>query len=514
MTLVMRQQGYMMIVLTLLMASVGALGVIISYLSSSGSQTQVDRLAAHQAMAIAQGGLERGTFALLSPNVTSGNALSQRYACSGLSFANVSLGEGEFSLSATGSSPYDASTQLADDINASDSVIPVESLSGFAPRGRVMINQEKIDYYGTSASSGVCGTAPCLINVYRGRDGTDAVSHDDGDVVSQWQCDLEVTAGVPLISSANGKRQLMQSVQLQTAWVVGHRQGNDYQIGKFNGLTWQYQNGYSNVGSSDIYAIDMINAHDGWAVGDSEKFYRWNGSSWFEFDDNGSVDVNGISCINHDSCWAVGDSGEIYRYSGGNSWSKVDDEGSDDIYDVQCLSENNCWAVGEGGKVYRYTGGNWSLHSTPSSVDIWALDCVSSSSCWAVGYGERIYRYNGSSWVQFDDLGVDYFRGIDCVDDDYCWAVGDDRTFAFYNGSAWNSVSTSVPSHDYYDVACFTKTDCWAVGGDNNDSTIVHYDGSSWSNVSISGFENELLRAIDIVGPQSVPQSAWEEVIP
>jgi len=49
----------------------------------------------------------------------------------------------------------------------------------------------------------------------------------------------------------------------------------------------------------------MVTAADGWAVGGSGKFYRYNGVSWTEFDDVGGTQFNGVDMVSATDGWAT-----------------------------------------------------------------------------------------------------------------------------------------------------------------------------------------------------------------
>lgn len=507
-----QQQGYLTIVMITLIATVGLWGLVTAFRSATISETNVGELSNNQAFGIAQGGIERGTFALLSPEVTSAVALERRYECASVNFSDT-LGEGEYEVVSQGGGAIEADTQLSSSISSSATVIPVDSISGFSSKGRVRIDRESIDYFGLSNSGVVCGNPPCIINAVRGKDGSSAVAHANNTPVSQFQCNLTVEGAVPDLGNSRGLRELEASVQLQQAWFVGNNDGSDDLFGFWNGVEWTQEGPFSGVPNQDIDGISMLSYTDGWAVGQSAKFYHWDGTSWNEEFDLGGTQLRDIDCVDSQNCWAVGNSGKIFEYNG-TAWTEFVDFGSRTIRDVHCANVSDCWAVGNNKRFYEYDGGGWSELTPISGNDrVNGVYCNSETDCWAVGNSAKIYQYDGSTWSQFVDLGSRRFEAVFCAETNDCWAVGQNSTFARYDGSAWNIVSVSLPNEVYTDVACFTKNDCWAVGTRSGSSeVIVHWNGSSWSQFDIPGFPRQNLNAIALVGAKNQPTTAWQEV--
>lgn len=507
-----KQQGYLTIVMITLIATIGIWGLVTAFRSAAISETNVGELSNNQSFGIAQGGLERGIFAVLSPEVTSLDALEKRYDCASVNFTDTA-GEGEYQVLAEGGGAFEAGSQLSSSISSSALIIPIDSIAGFSSRGRVRIDRESVDYYGVSNSAGVCGTPPCLTNAVRGRDSTAAVAHANNTPVSQFQCNLSVEAAVPNLTSPRGLRELGASVQMQQAWIGANNNGGDDLFGFWNGVTWQQQGPFPGVPNQDIAGISMLSYTDGWAVGQSAKFYHWDGSTWDEAFDLGGTQLRDVECIDSQNCWAVGNSGKIFEYNG-TTWTELVDFGNSVIRSVHCVNLSDCWAVGDGKKFYEYDGGGWAeLTPLSGTQRINGVFCNAEDDCWAVGDSLKIYHYDGANWSQFVDLGGNRFEAVFCAEVDDCWAVGQNRNFAHYDGNNWSLQTVTVPNENYLDVACFTKNDCWAVGTRTGSSeVIVHWNGSDWAQVNIPGFPRQNINAISIIGAKKNPTTAWIEV--
>ncbi len=532
------ENGFLLISAIILIVIVAFLAVTVGYISTTGSRSSADRIDSANAFYIAQAGLQRAAYGLVSGGI----------ACTGIAghgdYTNATFSNGQFTVTATEFQP--TSTTLASAITSGASVIPVASLTGYSAKGRIVIGNEAINYTGTSTSAGTCGTAPCFTGAIRGVGGTTAASHSSGASVAQHQCNLVSTGAIPTIASPTGERELTNQVALPTdgsggngnAWTVGKHK-DDANLGYWNGSTWAQQGPYSGVPNKDLEAIDMINGSDGWAVGEDEGgdalFVRWNGSIWSRATGsqlNSNVpdkNMYGVSCNSSSDCWAVGDDeggdATFIRWNG-TQWSRATGSQLNSnvpdkkIYNVDCVDSSDCWAVGEDegsdATLVHWNGTQWSratgsqLASNVPDKKLYAVSCSDANNCWAVGEkdgGDATFvRWNGTQWSRATGSQLNSnvpdkdMNDVYCIASDDCWAVGDksgSENFAYWNGSQWSRVTGSgVGNKDFNGVSCDAANDCWAVG--KNRET-AHWDGSSWTGVSASGLLNEDLQAVDIV---------------
>jgi len=117
-------------------------------------------------------------------------------------FTNVTLGRGTFTVTATRYLP--SPTTLSANITAASTTITVGSTTGFAPRGRIVIDSELIAYTGTTATT--------FTGAKRGMDGTTAAAHSSGATVSQYQCTI-VSTGTITAGFGDAKRVVEAVVQ-------------------------------------------------------------------------------------------------------------------------------------------------------------------------------------------------------------------------------------------------------------------------------------------------------------
>ncbi len=117
-------------------------------------------------------------------------------------FTSVTLGPGTFTVTATPYTPLP--TTLSADINSTDTTISVADTTGFAPRGRINIESEFIDYTGTTGTS--------FTGARRGADGTTNADHTSGTSVSQYKCTVVSTGTIPG-PAGDSKRVIEATVQ-------------------------------------------------------------------------------------------------------------------------------------------------------------------------------------------------------------------------------------------------------------------------------------------------------------
>jgi hypothetical protein len=245
-----------------------------------------------------------------------------------------------------------------------------------------------------------------------------------------------------------------------------------------------------------------------------------------------------VACVSTTDCWAVGDDeatggGLIEGYSG-SGWSAVSSpnptgSSSTNLNGVACTSASDCWAVGvyiQGITAPQQTliesdaGGDWSIVPSPKlpgtaiEGSLLGVACDSTGDCWAVGWysdtdGEPfqplIEHYAAGAWSAAagslppgDVMGQLY--GVTCASASDCWAVGEDwpdlqRTangalIDHYDGSGWSLVaSPATPTGASGDsslgsVTCVSVSDCWAAGGQDQETLIEQYTGSVWAVVA------------------------------
>lgn len=527
------EQGYLALVAIVLILVGGVAATVIGHLFTVDADASDHHRKTTQAFYIANAGLDRAVYGLLTSNA------SDVMSCSGINgnanYTNVAMGDGRFTVTTTGYNPNPVAT-LSSGISASSTILPVSTISGYASNGRVLIDEEAINYSGVSTASADCaGNPPCFYGANRGVDGTSAVAHAAGAALGQNQCHLVSEGVVPDFTSPVAMRQVSRDyLQGQEAWVVGNTSGGDV-ILEWDGSSWTRYGPTTAVPDVNYNAIDMLSYADGWAVGEktaglAPAIIHYNGSTWTQFAAPSGVNdsLNDISCVASNACFAVGDKKTLIQWNG-VSWSVSSSTGlpNKNIYGVDCVTGSDCWAVGEksGNALFlHWNGSTWSQvtpDSSVGSVNFNDVNCYNSNDCWAVGDLANFAHWNGSAWfgvtpaASVPNVQID---AVYCSASNDCWAVGNknggDALIVHWNGSSWSRVTpaASVPNQNLFDVVCYNEDNCWAVGAGK---AVVRWDGSQWSEVVTSlGFSTNL-NGISALGPNNPGSSnllgQWEE---
>lgn len=256
------QRGYLLIVAVILIVIIGAIGSFLAYMFIGSTRSSTNVLQSKQAFYLATSGLELAKRDILANSAActsisgvtkytnaSLTGVNGQYTVTG-SINNVSSTlAGGLSVNAT-SIPLNgvtvASSALAGGISASSTALSVVDGSAFPADGTVKIGGEYIGYSSKSGNvlpnlvRGIAGTTVAshsagssttsgffdsgavsidseliayngisgstLQNTTRGVGGTTATGHGNGKTVTQNQCILTATAGVPTLSNPNALR--------------------------------------------------------------------------------------------------------------------------------------------------------------------------------------------------------------------------------------------------------------------------------------------------------------------
>ena len=512
MKIITKQKGYIFFVMALLTSIVSALIVAIAYLTITGIHSQTKHLETSRAFRVAEAGLERAAQSVIAGSVACADVNGHT------NFTNHSFQDGQFTVTSTVYHP-DTLAVLTNVINATATVIPVNTLFEYAPLGRVYIDSEAIDFYGTSTDITACGgSAACLLVESRGVGGTTAASHSLGAEVEQNQCDLTSLGGVPNLTDPISERSVSTQIGLSLGfgWILGNPSGGEIILSLNNG-NWSYEEEDESVPDSILNDVVLVEDNDVWAVGNrvdgDALFLHWDGSGWTRVEPNASVpyqNLQAVTCVDSNDCWAVGNSGTFARWNGiewtSSGFSLVDIPNRT-IRNVRCTASNNCWAVAdaEGGHVsiIYWNGSSWTKWPTSGmpNQDLLGLDCIDANDCWAVGSGRTFVHWDGSTWslgALAANVPNKTINSISCVANNYCWAVGVESggyaLFINWNGSVWSRVvpDETVSNNILNDIDCEDENYCWAVG---QNSTAAMWNGSAWTGVDL-GIANVHLNAV------------------
>ncbi|MEK7576417.1 MAG: hypothetical protein AAB482_01850 [Patescibacteria group bacterium] len=288
----------------------------------------------------------------------------------------------------------------------------------------------------------------------------------------------------------------VSTVSATDAWAVG----NSSKFFRYNGSTWSE---VIDLGSNNIFGIDMISATDGWAVGATGKFWRWDGSAWSEFNDTGSQTWNAVHMLSATDGWAVGSGGAIRRWDG-SAWNNISSPVPQALNDVFMLSATDGWAVGNSGKILRWNGSVWSEAFDIGNQTWNAVYMVSAIDGWAVGSGGAIRRWNGSVWNNISSPVVQALSDVFMVSANDGWAVGLTGVIIKWNGSAWSVISSPI-SQTLNSIAMTDSNNGWSVG---DAGTIIQY-GPQYSSPGVLTSS-----AFNLTDSSPVQVIEWDESIP
>jgi photosystem II stability/assembly factor-like uncharacterized protein len=291
------------------------------------------------------------------------------------------------------------------------------------------------------------------------------IMHFNGQV---W---ITVHEGRPYAGTVKDVDMLTQT----NAWAVGHKDyftgGSENLILHFDGSAWHGAGYVIRVsGYRRLYALDMVSATEGWAVGEG-IIAHFDGNTWTTVDER--FDLCDVYMVEQNSGWAVGEDGAILRYIDSGGWEEVASPTTISLYGLDCVSSTSCWAVGEGrvsghdqSVVLRYDGENWSLQNILVDEELRDIDAVSDSDVWAVGLDGSIYHYDGQDWTFPGSPTSEDLQAVLMLATNDGWSAGENGVILHYNGAVWSAVDSATWA-DLYDIDLVSMDGepvGWAVG--------------------------------------------------
>jgi hypothetical protein len=264
--------------------------------------------------------------------------------------------------------------------------------------------------------------------------------------------------------------------------------------------------------------------------------------------DEQQIFLSDVSCSAANECATIGDGGaeeNAAAHWNGRRWSlDAISRGGDGLVAVDCIDATFCVAVGANnltGHPYieRWDGHRWNKSLVPkmpgaSWTSLSDVTCLSRTMCIVVGVMPQpgqtvplIGRFDGHTWayhagpVQFSgNDATNAFSSVACMTRTDCVAVGADddgsstvgQSFAeHFDGTRWKVVPVEVApggSLSYLvDVSCAVVDDCYAIGGGG---VIEHWDGTAWKIVhGVPTYPDERLGGISCVPGQCVAVGGW-----
>jgi uncharacterized repeat protein (TIGR01451 family) len=216
----------------------------------------------------------------------------------------------------------------------------------------------------------------------------------------------------------------------------------------WNGTDWQV---HSQPATSSLNDIHMLGATDGWAVGGvsaggTSSIFRYDAGSgtWVQYPVGTNTWLKGVDMVNASEGWAVGVSGTFVRWNG-VAWNGASISPGEVLNDVDMITASDGWAVGRDGAIFHYDGSNWTKVTSPTSMNLNAVSMVDASKGWAVGDMGTILYYSGGEWRAVASPTTNNLNAVQMVSPTEGWAVGWD-TIVHYVGVSDLSASTKTDS--------------------------------------------------------------------
>lgn len=526
-------RGFVMISLGILILVVGVSGVLLSAIYAAASRSKADLLQTTQALYVAEAGLEFAT------NLIVAGTLSCTSVSGASSVTNTNGGvsalPGVFTVTGTQSALPTTTATLSNALTATATVIPASSLTGYPSSGRLVIDNERVYYWGTSTSTAVCGgtSTSCFSNVVRGIDGTTAATHTSGaSLNSVQQCNLSSVGGVPNLTSPVGKRTATRGVlsgsTISEGWAVGNTASSTWYLYHWNKPTagvWTLTNpGISSP--QNLLDVSMASTTEVWAVGNSKVALHYNGTTWTSIGTGLSGNENAIEAVSSTEAWAGSSSGEIYKWSGGSSWA-ISLSGSQPFNSISVIDSNGNGtadvgaAVGNSANAYAYNGSSWVTYNVGLTGNLNDVSVVTTTEAWIAASSGRIYvSTGGSSWTLSTTItSSPNMQGISMVKSGSTtigWAVGVNSSTTvnawYYNGSTWTRTATGIPtSTSLNEVRMVSTTEAYIVTSSGH---VYQWNGTTWTNTLTAPVA---LNSIDTLGKAGtyaaggIMYSSWQE---
>lgn len=561
MKLKQQANGFLTLMAVFIVVILGILSSAVIYLFVSKVSAVKHIMSQPKAFALANTGLEQGLYAISSPDVlNSSHAHCDTYQFTG------SLGNGSYTAQKTSTNypanPLFSSGTLSSAVTTASTSLSFISTNIFAPQGRVMIDREIIDYKQKNGNT--------LTELTRGVNGTLISSHISGAVASQHLCGMQGIGQFPSGAPAS-QRAMEQNLPLSMAYAVGDNMTFlqfNHPIDEFHWRIAQPNTGPTQ--NRRFWAISLLNAHEGWAVGERTRvgsrqrltISELHNGQWTNY--TLSLDtpaqnhphLYGVTAVSSEEAWAVGNrqgsEWGMFRWYN-NNWcrvlrngsrcntsitSAINSNGQKRLEGVKVVTYQNDglgdfgFAVGGSntvGIILDYQSGNWgdSLRNNTNFGRFHAIDIIHNGNqqpieAFAVGRARsgsqgRIVRYFNGTWQtgnsQFERTNR-RLRGVSMLDEtgdglaDFGVAVGDRGNVYIYNAGSWTRF-TSGPfgTRGLYDVTVVARNNIWVVGVGGRR---WHFDGTSWTETREDSTQN--LRGVDAVGPRQIHSIGFKSI--
>jgi len=257
---------------------------------------------------------------------------------------------------------------------------------------------------------------------------------------------------------------------------------------------------------------------------------------------NTCTDLYGAGNSAEDNIFSSGANGFIFQRNSSNDWNFLNSSVTNSLNDIELYNSTLGFSVGNTGRILKYNGTGYSIQTSPTAVNLNGIDFFNESCAIAVGANGIVIKWNGTRWTNLGvpsatatlnsismfnssllfaagvrssygriyrstDGGTTWtetyqstgfgsnLRGIKVLNSTKAYAVGNNGEIISWNGVSWSSIS-SPTGDDLYKIESFNMTEIYAVGGDNEEATIIKHNGVSWSVVYTYSSSTDSLRDI------------------
>jgi photosystem II stability/assembly factor-like uncharacterized protein len=197
----------------------------------------------------------------------------------------------------------------------------------------------------------------------------------------------------------------------------------------------------------DINRIDAVASNDVWASG-LGQIYHYNGTNWtLAYNEPQGRNIFAIQMVSANEGWAVGANQLIAHYLNG-SWTVIEPSPAPQtLYDSFFTAPNEGWAVGFTDSTYvmHYDGVEWTRAYSPTA-QLSRMYFLSATDGWAVSYAS-ILHYDGTDFTEVPNPYPDGLNSIYMLSATDGWIVGTNGAMLHYSDDSTATPTVAPPTN-------------------------------------------------------------------
>jgi hypothetical protein len=267
--------------------------------------------------------------------------------------------------------------------------------------------------------------------------------------------------------------------------------------------------------SRDLHSVFAVNASNAFAVGDSGRILRFNGTKWTAMTSGPGTVLRSVWGADLGNLFCVGNNGTILRFTGfgvlysgtptgtctpativdslgfggaqpGDEVVITDGGGGPNTGEKTCILSVNGATITFGpllsaapapGTTQYIIRKGWNPMVSPVSVRLYGIHGLSGSEVYAVGAGGTILNFNGSVWSVMSSPTSKDLHAVFAISSSLIYAVGEGGTILTFNGVSWTD-ETPPTTENLTGVWADSSLDVFFTGASG---TILHFSGSTWT---------------------------------